>query len=176
MRRLTLVLLLCILAVPACKSKKKRPPLEPAAEQSVSTQSSMIEVADPRASLQLIRGFHDVESGSWRWTERQFSATLRPPKDAARKGATLVLKFSIPEVVIRKLKPIQLSASVNGLAVPAQEYSKPGEYTYSRDVPSTALLGGAVRVDFALDKSLPPSPADERELGVVVSAVGFEAK
>jgi hypothetical protein len=31
-------------------------------------------------------------------------------------------------------------------------------------------------VDFALDKALPPSGSDQRELGLVVSAVGFDPK
>jgi hypothetical protein len=33
-----------------------------------------------------------------------------------------------------------------------------------------------VTVDFALDKFLAPGAADQRELGVVVSSIGFEAK
>ena len=43
-------------------------------------------------------------------------------------------------------------------------------------MPAIALPTTAVNVDFMLDKALPPSPADNRELGVIVSSVGFEAK
>lgn len=136
----------------------------------------MLQVADPHTSIQLTRGFHPVEHNSWRWTEGSFAATLRPPLGSSQKGALLVLKFSIPDTVLQTLKTIQLSASVNGLALPPEEYSKSGEYTYSRDVPPPALAGQAVSVDFTLDKFLPPSPSDDRALGVVVSAIGFEAK
>jgi len=35
----------------------------------------------------------------------------------------------------------------------------------------------ALRIDFKLDKSLPPGTGgDQRELGVIVSSVGLEAK
>lgn len=136
----------------------------------------MIQVADPRTRLQLTKGFHDVEHNAWRWTEGSFSATLRPPLGSSQKGATLILRFKIPEVVLEKLKTIRLSASVNGLALPPEEYNKPGGYTYSRDVPPPALEAEAVSVNFTLDKFLPPTPADLRPLGVVVSEIGFEAK
>jgi hypothetical protein len=33
-----------------------------------------------------------------------------------------------------------------------------------------------VRVDFELDKAIPPSEKDARELGVVVSKIGLELK
>lgn len=178
MRRLELpllvALLLCTLAAPACKSKKRRPPLEQTT--SKNGLSSMLQVADPQVNLQLLKGFYDVEGGSWRWTARSFSAALRVPKNASRNGATLVLKFVIPDVLIQKLNSIQLSANVNGVALPPQEYSRPGDYTYSRDVPAAAFPADAVRVDFSLDKTLPPTPSDKRELGVIVSAIGFEAK
>jgi hypothetical protein len=33
-----------------------------------------------------------------------------------------------------------------------------------------------VKVDFALDKTLPPGPVDKRELGVVAQSVGIAGK
>ena len=38
------------------------------------------------------------------------------------------------------------------------------------------LAGGSVRVDFQLDKSMPPSGADLRDLGVVVLSAGLGLK
>jgi hypothetical protein len=38
------------------------------------------------------------------------------------------------------------------------------------------MTGDAVRVDFELDKAIPPSEQDARELGIVVSKVGLEVK
>src|SRR5205085_461897 len=100
------VILSLLLAPIACKPKRKRPPLEPINQTALL--ASMINVADPHASIQLTKGFYDIESGAWRWTARSFSATLHPPKDAAQKGARLVLKLAISDVVLQKLKSMRL--------------------------------------------------------------------
>ncbi|MDQ6759897.1 MAG: hypothetical protein M3Z32_08540 [Acidobacteriota bacterium] len=177
---LTLILLGLLLMNPiACKRKKNRSieqVTQSAQPETSGPLSSMVQAADPRTQRQLTKGFYAVEQNAWRWTEGSFSASLRPPLGSSRKGAMLVLKFSIPDLVLEKLKKIRLSASVNGVALSAEEYSKPGEYTYSREVPATALTSEAVSVDFNLDKFLPPTPPDIRELGVVVHAIGFEAR
>jgi hypothetical protein len=138
--------------------------------------ATMLHVADPRADQQLIAGFHSVEQDSWRWTEDKFSVVLRPPRDAAQKGAILQLKFSLPEAVTQKLGGITLEAEVAGTPMGKQSYSAPGEWTYSREVPGSLLAADPVRVDFALDKYLPPTESDQRKLGIVVTAVGFDVK
>ena len=55
-------------------------------------------------------------------------------------------------------------------------YTTAGDHTYSKDVPASALNTDAVTVDFALDKFLPPGTVDQRELGIVVTSIGFESK
>lgn len=139
-------------------------------------EQTMVQANDEKAATQLIKGFHAIEQGRFRWTMGQFSVTLRPPLHASERGAKLILNLGVPEPVIQKLKSIKLSASVDGVALPEETYSKPGGYVYSRDVPAQALSKRVVTVSFALDKCLAPSDADRRELGVVVTAVGFEAK
>lgn len=169
------LLLICFLAsVPvACKRRRHRTPVQ---ETDNGMLATMVSAADPRAETQFVKGFYPVENGAWRWTSRQFTMILRPPKLASEKGARLVLKFSIPDLVIEKLHSMTLSAALNGVAIAPQEYTKPGELTYARDVPASALAGDAVKVEFTLDKALPPSPVDQRELGVIVNAAGFEVK
>jgi len=88
-----------------------------------------------------------------------------PPSGASQKGATLRLRLSVPPVIVEKLKTITLSATIGGSALAPETYTQPGDYTYTRDV-APALLGGeSVRVDFQLDKSMPPTGADLRDLG-----------
>lgn len=136
----------------------------------------MLNVFDPRADKQLTKGFFPVETLG-RWTGRTFSVTLKPPPNAARKGAVLLLRAGIPGPSIAVLHSIRVSAAVNGVALPAQEYVKAGEFDYVPDVPASAFrAGGNTTVDFALDKALPPSGSERRELGVVVNTIGFEAK
>ena len=50
-----------------------------------------------------------------------------------------------------------------------------GSYEYSADIPPSMLTPESVKVDFALDKSLPPD-VDRRELGIIVSSVGLASK
>ena len=95
---------------------------------------------------------------------------------AAAQGATLVFALSIPQVTVDKLKSITLSAFVNGTALAPETYARGGQYEYKRDVPPNLLKGRSVRVEFHLDKAMPPADGDARELGVVARSVGLESK
>lgn len=172
--RLCVSALIVILAFAGCKGwRNSRTRLT---EEETPTLATMLHVADPRASTQLVSGFYDLEQNAWRWTKGHFSVILRSPRGAAQNGAVLQLKFTIPDVVISKLRSITLSASIAGTALPPETYAHSGQFIYTRDVPAKLLATDTVKVDFALNKSLPPGSNDQRELGVVVSTVGFEAK
>ncbi|HEU0138259.1 MAG: hypothetical protein KJZ78_20315 [Bryobacteraceae bacterium] len=145
-------------------------------EEEGAQLATMVHVADPRANIQLLKGFHDIEQNAWRWTMSKFSVALRPPVGAAQAGATLQLKFSIPDPVLKHTKDITLSASVNGSPLPPETFKTTGQHVYSKDVPPAALASDAITVDFALDKFLKPGDVDTRELGVVVTSVGLEPK
>jgi hypothetical protein len=179
MRRLILSLIpltlipALLLAPAGCKRKRRQ---QAGADEPVMGLATVLNMPDPRIAPQLVRGFHPVEGNAWRWTAGQFAVLLKPPAGAEIKGATLVFKFTIPGTVIEQLKPLTLSASVSGTALPPETYSASGDQTYSREVPGTALKGDSVTVEFALDKHLPPQGMDQRELGVVASMIGFEAK
>jgi hypothetical protein len=168
-----LLALLCTL--PGCKHRKvaERQTVE---ESGAPALASTVHMGDPRAVVQLARGFHDIEAHAWRWTMRQFSVYLRPPAGSATKGAVLILSLTVPSAVLQTGKTISLSAAVNDTKLITETWSKPGNYLYRCDVPAALLTGEAVRVDFELDRALPPSPKDARELGVVVSKVGLELK
>ncbi|MFB3776824.1 MAG: hypothetical protein ACE141_04410 [Bryobacteraceae bacterium] len=137
---------------------------------------TMVRVADPKASAQLVKGFHAVEGNNWRWTMGRFSVLLSPPPGSGDSGARLVLRFSIPEPVLKALTTVRLSAKVGDVPLPAQEYRTAGEQVYTRDVPPQALAKSIVPVDFVLDKFMPPGKVDQRELGVVVTVVGLEPR
>jgi len=168
-----LLALSCI--VPACKHRKvaERQTVE---ETGAPTLASTVHMGDPRAVMQLAAGFHDIEAHAWRWTMRKFSVYLRPPPGSAQKGAVLTMNLTVPPAVLDARKTISLSASVNGNKLGEDSWSNPGNYIYRCDVPGALLTGDAVRVDFELDKALPPTEKDARELGVVVSKVGLELK
>ena len=148
---------------------------QPASEQT-SGLMSVVSAGDPAASRQLIKGFHGIEQNAWRWTMQRFSVALRPPMNASEKGAVLVLRFALPESSLKSLKSVTVAASVDGTALSPESYGKAGANVYSREVPAQLLNKDSVAVDFALDKAIPPGSADQRELGIVVNTVGFEAK
>lgn len=169
-----LALALAISVTAACKRREGITVQQ--TDEDSATIASVIQVSDPRAKQQLLAGFHDIEDNAWRWTARVFSVALRPPANAGQKGATLTLKGAVPDAVIQKLNALSLSATVGGVSLPPETFSAPGEFTYTREVPAKAFSGEAVNVEFSLDKALPPSESDTRELGVIVTSVGLEVK
>jgi hypothetical protein len=173
-RKLAAAVAVCLLLT-ACKHRDRKIRVQQTEEDSVSL-ASVIRIGDPRAAPQLLKGFYGIEEKSWRWTMGQFTVALRPPRNAALKGATLHFKFTLPEAVLAKLKTVSLYASVSGTALSPETYTQPGEFDYSRDVDPKLLAGDAVNVDFSLDKFLPAGMVETRELGVIATSVGFEAK
>ncbi|HEV2689588.1 MAG TPA: hypothetical protein VGV35_13590 [Bryobacteraceae bacterium] len=173
-RRPLLLLLIPLLLAPlGCKQRRRRIALQAAEETAVA---SMVSAADPRATSQFAKGFYPVEGGSWRWTAKDFTVNLSPPRGAAQNGAQLVLEFSVPEVVIQRLKSITLSASIDGLKLTPEQYTSTGIFSYVRAVPADKLQTQNIPVDFTLDKALPPTAADSRELGIIVTQAGFKIK
>jgi hypothetical protein len=173
-RRLAVALLVCLLLT-GCKRRDRKVRIVQTDEDSASL-ASVIHMSDPSAAPQLLKGFHAIEEKSWRWTMGEFAVVLRPPRNAATKGATLHFRFTLPEAVLAKVKPVSLSASVSGTALPPETYTQAGEFDYSRDIDGKLLASDAVNVEFKLDKFLPAGTVETRELGVIATSAGLEAK
>jgi hypothetical protein len=165
-----LVLLMFVALAPSgCRRKKKGRTRE-------DGLASVISVADPADSAQIVRGFSNVEADAWRWSTSKFSVVLRPPPGAAQNGAKLELNFTLHEAVVGKLGPVTLSAAVNGTPVAPETFSQAGDFVYSHDVPASALGSDVVTVEFSTDKALPPTEKDKRELALIVKSIGLVAK
>jgi hypothetical protein len=174
MRRLILAAaLLALIAAPGCRYKRHR---EERAAINDGEPVSLLNVADPRADFQLTKGFWAIEGGSWRWTMKNFIVTLRPPAGSPEKGATLELKLTIPDVMFNRVGAMTVDAHLIGQDLGPEKYTAAGEYTYRRDVPAALLGAPAVALDFSVDKGLPPSGQDTRELSLVVSSIGLLPK
>ena len=178
------LLLLGVIALVGCRGKHQRTVVqndnavrneEPAVE-STPRAASAFKVTDAAAQEQLVHGFYPVESGAWRWTAGKFTVALRPPLASAQRGATLTFAFAIPDVVIRKLHDLTLTVSIASTKLKSETYTRAGNQTFSADVPPELLATDKCIVDFALDKSLPPGPSDQRELGVIALSVGLQGK
>lgn len=168
------IAVIALAVVPSACRRHRRVTVQTTEEAPVL--ASVVATADPHVASQLAGGFYGIEQNSWRWTAGRFSVLLRPPHSAVTSGATLQLKFAIPDVTFAKLGTVSLSCYVNGTAQPPETYTKAGQYTYTRDVPANLVTGEVARVDFSLDKTIPASPSDRRELGVVVSMIGLQPR
>lgn len=169
MRRLTILML--VMAT-ACKRQQPAPVLieEPA------SLAQTLNMGNLEHASQLTKGFYAVEDNAWRWTQGKFSCVLNPPVQATAKGATLVVRLTIPPPLIEKLNDVTLNVAVNGVRLKTASYARSGSAVLRLDVPPTAFKTVPAAVDFVLDKILPPRMEDQRELGVIVSSIGFERK
>jgi hypothetical protein len=162
---LTLMLLPLLFFSGGCKRRHKR-----------GEVASAIFAGDPDFAGHFTEGFYGIEANAWRWTDKDFAVTLNPPLHSAERGARLVMHVVVPEPAIQHSQSLELSCSVQGLKLDPQVFSKAGPYTYERDVPPDKLQGSEVRIEFAVDHTLPPAPPDIRQLGIIVSEVGLVAK
>ena len=180
-RALSVALLGAVLWAPVGCHKKEKPAPEAAAATAAPAEAgpriaTTVHTGDPKSAPQLVSGFYDIENGAWRWTGKQFTVDLGVPFDAARKGATLTVDLTLPDVVIDKSKSVTLAASVDGNVLPPETYSKAGEFTFERDVPAALLGGEKVRVTFTLDKTIQAGGGDLRDLGLVAASIGLKGK
>lgn len=114
------------------------------------------------ADQQITSGVYALEGGEWRWMSRSATILLKPPSEPA----PLVVRFTIPDQSPAR----QITVDINNERVASQTYERPGSYTLT-----TAPLkpaGDSAAVVITVDKSFSVS-TDRRELGVILSEVGF---
>ena len=97
--------------------------------------------------VRLGHGWHDLEEGTYRWTEPSFSIRLLQPAKKIR------FRFT-------SIHPLTLSAE----NCSSQPYAEPGEHVYAVDLPDNFAGDLHFRVDPALHAA-----GDDRPLGVLVS-------
>lgn len=122
---------------------------------------------DRQWTVTLLEGWHALEGGRFRWTERRFAVKLEA--SSAAPCSELSVQFHLPQELLAKLGAVSLSVAVNGSALPAQTYTAPGDQTFSRRIPAGLADGTLLHVEFTLDKALAPGAGDGRELGVAIS-------
>lgn len=123
----------------------------------------------PGEGTRLLEGFHGVEAGGWRWTQKHFAVQLLPPPRGQPHWVRAALYF--PDALIRRTGPITLTAKAGNKTIGTRTFAEAGEMVFEAPLPSASI--GPVRVDFHLDKALPPGAEDSRELGLIVKSVGW---
>lgn len=115
-------------------------------------------------------GWHAVEPGGWRWTERRFSVRLE--SSVAASSNRLRMRIYVPEAVLADGVALTMRAFANGVELPVHRFAQPGEYEYAPELAGFETGREDIRVDFCLDRALVPDAADNRERGIVVAEIG----
>jgi hypothetical protein len=171
-RTISAVAGLCAVTL-ACREKTLSR-LEPTIEEA-RPLTGAIRFSDQPRGDQLVRGFYELQGGSWRWTAPQFDVLLGAPANASARGARLFLEFNLPDPSIESLKNVTVTAKVNNVALPSETYTTSGLHEYRHEAPPAAFSAPDVIVEFSVDKFLTPA-GDGRNLALVVTAVGLEPK
>ncbi len=138
--------------------------------------ANLVNVADLARASQLLGGFYDIEKPPARWSARKFAVMLRPPAEARGKGSRLWLRLYLPQNQIDAIGPMTLCADVDGYPLAPETFTKGGLFDFSRDVPAEWVDTNVVPVHFTFDRAAPPTSADQRELGAVITEVGLLKK
>jgi 4-amino-4-deoxy-L-arabinose transferase-like glycosyltransferase len=116
----------------------------------------------PEARAQIVTGLYDLENGAWRWMSGAATVLLKSPAGPLPVEAA----FNIPGVA--PARRVQLL--LDGREIASQAYSGPGSYMLKS--PPEAPAGPTAAVTLTVDRTF-FVPGDHRELGMVVSAIGF---
>lgn len=116
----------------------------------------------PEARNQLVSGIYELEENRWRWMGAKGVVLLKAP------GAAMPLQavFNIPNGAPGRRVVILL----DGEEIAAQTYSGPGTYTLQSRAVAAKLPSATVAI--LIDKTF-SVPGDHRQLGMVLSEIGF---
>jgi hypothetical protein len=116
----------------------------------------------PEAEQQIVSGVYQLENRRWRWMSRIAVILLKMPTNPA----VLEVHFTIPDVAPARRVTVELY----GRQVASETYAGAGTYTLS----SAALqpVADAATVTITVDRVF-SAPNDRRELGIILSEVGF---
>ncbi len=116
----------------------------------------------PEANNQIVSGLYSLEAGQWRWMSGNAVVLLKSPLQSAPLEAV----FTIPDAAPAR----HVDLLLDGRVVAAETYAAHGSYTL-RSAP-LAPAGPTSTVSLTLDRTF-SVPGDHRELGVVLSSIGF---
>ena len=134
---------------------------------------SYLNLGDIRTRPQLLSGWYAVEDGGWRWMAKEAKVELRRPADP-QPGFEVELFFP-PDYMKRVGGFVTVYVTLNDQPLIRQSYAQAGGHRLAAPVPRERLASPVVRVGIRLSRAMPPSGSEQRELGAVVSRLGFVA-
>jgi hypothetical protein len=128
-------------------------------------------LVDRSLAPRLLRGWHQLEGNSWRWTSRAFAVELPQPEQ--HSTATLEMDFVYPDQLKERIGKLRISARIEDTAFRELEYSSTGPHYYRIRVPEGLPDRSTVLAEFELNGAIPPDSGDIRERGIIVPNSGF---
>ena len=116
----------------------------------------------PEAADQIVGGLFSLEDNRFRWMSRSGLVALANPPAALPLRAA----FTIPP----QARARRVTLLLDGREVASQTYPAPG--TYTLESPPLRAAGAVAMVEIAIDQTF-FAPGDSRELGIVLTGVGF---
>ncbi len=122
----------------------------------------LLSMSAPEAPEQIVSGIYQLEAGAYRWMAARAIIILKAPE----KPLPLAVTFTIPSAAPAR----RVAVLVDGHPVAEQVYPQPG--TYTLQTKPLQLATASVNVEIQVDRTF-SAPPDARQLGIVLSAVGF---
>jgi SAM-dependent methyltransferase len=124
---------------------------------------------DPLAGLDAANGWHELEEGRYRWTERRFGFGAGVP--SGRRALRVRMQALWPEVSLQRFGPASLELSVNGIQAGSASLvgAEPAWLEFRAELP--VPCPPYARLEFALSRALPPEVNDPRERGIAVDTL-----
>jgi hypothetical protein len=148
-------------------------PVQAAAHSQWQFQRPYLKMGDLRSKPQLLSGWYPIEDGAWRWMAKEAEVTLPAP---AGVGTRFAMQLFLPsEPIQRTAGPMRVTVTINGRMITSRTYFENGRYLLEAPVPAGLAEGAANRVNIRWSRALRPAGSDRRELGAVVTELGFVA-
>lgn len=117
----------------------------------------------PESKAQIVSGLYELEGAAWRWMSGSAVVLLKSPAAPEPLAAVFNIPDAAPARTVRLL--------LDGREIASQTYGGPGSYTL-KSLPERPS-GPTATVTISVDRTF-SVPGDHRELGIVVSAIGFQ--
>jgi hypothetical protein len=123
---------------------------------------SYLPAGHEESGRQIVTGLYAIEDGAWRWMAGRAVVLLKSPPEPA----PLVVRIVIPDIAPAR----QLKISLDGQLLATEHFRTAGSHEV-KTAPARPK-GPTASVSIAVDKTF-SVPGDRRELGVIVTGLGF---
>jgi tRNA (mo5U34)-methyltransferase len=122
------------------------------------------------ANVDLLEGWHQVETGGTRWTMKRFSARINLTASAGPDR--ILLRVYVSEDLLARLGPRVLETVIDGVPAAPAVLDRPGYHDIVRRFRPRGHR--SILVSFQLDNAMPPDEHDDRERGLIVMSLDCE--